>query len=72
MKILDALSVVDSLVATLKTTSEHLSNTSALIAKAQSEGRTSLNSEELSIVTSADDASRKALVDAIERASAVK
>lgn len=42
---------------------------SAIIQKAQTEGRTTLTAEEMAIVKAADDAARAALVAAIEAAT---
>lgn len=65
MNTLAALNMLVTLTSTLTELANHAQQISALIQKAQAEGRTELTAEEWALITGADDAARSALANAI-------
>lgn len=68
MNTLAALNTLITLTTTLARLSESAQVVSAIIAKAQAEGRTDLTPEEWATITGADDAARQVLMQAIAQA----
>lgn len=70
---MDAIAAVNALIAITSTISNLVAQAgqvSAIITSMQAEGRTTLTPAEMLVISGADDASRKALVDAITKALA--
>ncbi len=70
---METLAAVNALIALTGTISNLVAQAgavSAIITQAQNEGRTTLTPAEMLVISGADDAARKALVDAITKALA--
>lgn len=68
MNVLAATQALLGLMATAQNLMANATQISAMIAKAQAEGRTDFTAEEWMVVTAADDVARGTLVDMITKA----
>lgn len=64
----DALSVLSTVLTTVSNSVAQATQISQIIAGAQAQGRTELNSDEWAIINSAQASTRAALVEAIKKA----
>ena len=63
-----ALNTLATLASLMANIANSMSQVSAVVSKAQAEGRTSLTDAEWKIITDADNLARQTLVDAITKA----
>jgi len=68
MDILTAAGILNTLLSTATNLMANGSAISTLIAKAQTENRTTFTPDEWAVIVGADDAARKVLADAIAKA----